>query len=303
MKIIDDIKSSVYNPAYYSEVVNKPFSYSFKYFLSLMGFLALIATVLFSFTALPDIIGFINGFESKALGYYPNELEVTIKDGKVSTNVEEPYLIKMPAEFKNINAVSNNKSAEAVPKPEEMENLLVIDTKSPLTVDLFRSYKTTALLGADSFIYYKGNGVVNIQSLSKVSDVVINKAKVSLIVGELMPYIKALPVILVPVVFIFMLAGLISSKLFYLVFGAFAIWLLAMIKNKKLKYIKAYQIGFHAITLGVILESTIFWFYPVLEFPFLFIIIMLIVVWINLKSFFAASDILVPPIAPPPAAN
>jgi hypothetical protein len=303
MKLIDDIKSSVYNPAFYSEVLNKPFSYSLKYLVSLMGLLALVATILFSIFTLPDIIKYINEFESRALSYYPGELEITIKDGKVTTNVTEPYFIKMPKEFKNTNSDFNNKSAETAPKADEMENLLVIDTKSPLTVDLFKGYKTAALLGADSFIYYKDNGVVNIQPLSQASDVVINKAKVSLIVGGLMPYIKALPVILVPVVFIVMLAGLILSKLFYLIFGAFLIWLLAMMKNKKLEYKKAYQIGLHAITLGVVLESTIFWFYPVLEFPFLFTILMLAVVWVNLKSFFAVSDIPVPPIAPPPTFN
>lgn len=303
MKFIDNIKSGVYNPAYYSEVVNKPFSYSFKYFLSLMGLLALIATVLFSFTALPDVIDFVNGFESKALGYYPGELEIVIKDGKVATNVQEPFFIKMPVELKDANKDLENKSAEAVPKPEEMENLLVIDTKSPLTVDLFKSYKTAALLGVDSFIYYKDNSVVNIQSLSQASDVVINKAKVSSLLGEFMPYIKALPIILVPIVFIGVLVGSTLGYLIYLIFGAFAIWLLAMIKNKKLKYAKAYQIGLHAITFGVILESTIFWFYPVLEFRFLFTILMLAVVWMNLKSFFAASDVSSTPIFSPPTLN
>jgi len=283
--------------------LKKPFSYSLKYFLALTGLLALIATILFSFETLPGIIDFVSGLESKVLGYYPSELEITIKNGKVTTNVEEPYFIKMPEEFKSASNDSENKPAETAPNPEEMENLLVIDTKSPLTVDLFKSYKTAALLGHDSLIYYKDSGVVNVQSLSKASDVVINKTQVSSVLSEFMPYIKALPIILVPIVFIGVLIGSILGYLVYLIFGALIIWILAMIKNKKLSYSKAYQIGLHAITLGVILESVVFRFYPNLEYPFLFTIIMLAVVWINLKLFFTASEVPVPPITPPPTFN
>lgn len=60
--------------------------------------------------------------------------------------------------------------------------------------------------------------------------------------------------------------------------------------KKDLGYGKSYQLGIHAITLGVILEATVFWFYPGLEFPFLFTFLMLGVIWANFKVMPCASD-------------
>jgi len=301
MKLINNIKSSIYNPGYYSEILNKPVSYSFKYFLSLAGLIALITTIIISFSALPKMNKFINEIGPNVLKYYPDNLEVTVRDGKVSTNVPEPYFIKIPAEFKNNGQGLGNKSTRTAPDITEMDNLLVIDTASPLTIDLFKSYKTLALLSRDSMAYYDNNAV-KIQSLDKTFNGIITKAKVSEAINKVMPYLKILPFVLVPIIFIFSFIGFVLGNLFYLIFGAFVIWVAAKIRNRKLGYGTAYQIGFHAITLGVILESTVFWFYPNLEFPFFFTILMLAIVWINLK-FSSVIDNLPPAPTEKPAAS
>lgn len=293
MKFIENIKSSIYNPAYYNEILNKPFSYSFRYFLSLAALIAIVSTIVFSFSTLPKMSKFINEIGSNVLKYYPDNLEVTVKNGKVSTNVPEPYFIKMPTEFKSEFQNPNDQKTKTSPDLSKIENMAVIDTASPLTIDLFRSYKTFVLVSRDSVAYYD-NSAVKIQPLSQGFDGIINKEKVSSSLNKVMPYLKILPLVLVPVILIFSFIGFILGNLFYLIFGAFVIWVAAKIRNRNLGYGKAYQIGFHAITLGVILEATVFWFYPNLEFPFLFTILMFAIVWINLK-FSSITD------NPPPA--
>jgi len=284
MQFLEKIKSSIYNPSYYNEILNKPFSYSLRYFLSLAGLIALIATITFSFSALPKMNKFINEIGPSVLKYYPDNLEVMVKNGKVSTNVQEPYFVKMPAEFKNAGQGIENKSTNTSSDLSKLDNLAVIDTKSPLTMDLFRNYNTLFLLSYDSIAYYDNNAI-KIQSLDKTFNGVVTKAKVSAALNEVKPFLKIIPLALLPIVLIFSFIGFIFGNLIYLIFGAFIIWLALKAMKRNLGYGKAYQIGLHAITLGVILEATIFYFYPSLEFPFFSTLLMLAIIWMNIKNF------------------
>lgn len=295
MEFLNNIKSSIYNPDYYKEILNKPFSYSLRYFLSLVAIIALISTITFSFLTLPMINKFINETAPKALNYYPDNLEITVKSGKVSSNVVEPYFIKLPSEIKSEVQGSKDYSTKTSPDLTKIDNLLVIDTASPLTVNLFQNYKTLVLLSGDSVAYYDNNAI-KIQSLDQSINGVVNKAKFSEVLDKIMPYLKVSPFLLLPIVFIFSFIGFIIGNLIYLIFGAFVIWLMFKIIKKNLEYGKAYQIGLHAITLGVILEFSVFWFFPQLEFPFLFTFFMLVVVWMNFKSFLSAEDNVPPPL-------
>lgn len=158
MQFLNNIKSSIYNPTYYSEILNKPFSYSFRYFLSLAVLIAIVTTIVFSFKTVPEISKVIRGIGPNVLKYYPDNLEITVKNGIVSTNVPEPYFIKMPVEFKSEVQPSNN-SVKTSPDLSKIENLFVIDTASSLTANLFYNYKTFVLISRDSVVYYDNNAV------------------------------------------------------------------------------------------------------------------------------------------------
>lgn len=99
MKIFAKIKDSIYNPEYYKDILQKPFSYSIKYFL----FFALIFALVF---AIPVSLKLIDGIKNisenspQLANYFPEELTIFIKDGKASTNVQEPYFIKIPNQWR-----------------------------------------------------------------------------------------------------------------------------------------------------------------------------------------------------------
>src|SRR4030042_4087478 len=156
MEFFKNIKASIYNPDYYRSVINKPFSYSLKYFFLFVLIVALVSMLLLSFTVVPKIKFLVNLFSEKILQYYPDELEITIKGGKASTNVKEPYFIKAPAEW----------SAVSGKKDPNVENILAIDTKNPFSVERFEDYKAYCYLAKESLACYDEHKQIKITLLS-----------------------------------------------------------------------------------------------------------------------------------------
>ena len=95
MKIFKNIKNSIYSPKFYKELLEKPFSFSFKYFAIFALTISLFVTIIFSVIYIPGIKFFIDEFGYNVIDYYPEELQVTIKNGQVFTNVQEPYFIQV----------------------------------------------------------------------------------------------------------------------------------------------------------------------------------------------------------------
>jgi len=268
MEFLKNIKNSIYNPEYYGNVLNKPFSYSLKYFLLFSFIIALLLTVHSSFSALPKIKSFLDIAGKKAVQYYPDELQITIKDGKASTNVNEPYFIKTPEDIK-----INN-----------IENLVVIDTKNVFSVAEFENYKTLLLLTNDSLIYREqNNNKMTIQSLSQIPNYTLNKQVLLSLFNKISPYLKsAYPLFIIAMLLFFF--SVLTFRLLYLLFAALLIWIIAKIKKIDIGYSKSYQLGLHLMTLAIIITQLMFLILPRVHIPFLFTIITLLMAIINLKA-------------------
>lgn len=99
---------------------------------------------------------------------YPQELEINITNGQVSTNVTEPYYVTVRQEaFENLFSLKHEDQ-----NTRSKIRLLAIDTKGK--ADEFERYQSMALLTETSFVYYKDNNV-NIYPLREVKDLTINK--------------------------------------------------------------------------------------------------------------------------------
>jgi hypothetical protein len=215
------------------------------------------------------------------LDYYPQELEITIKNGKVSTNVQEPYYIKIPTEWKN-NAPDNLEiNGQPTSQLADIDNLLVIDTKNPFSLEKLYAYRTVALLTSDSVVYISDNKI-EIQPLKNISDFRINKSQLVYLAGTIKPFTK----FVYPVVCLGIFVGqalLLLFKFVYLLVAALLIWLVVAIKKINLGYKKSYQLGLHLITLGVILEPIIY-LLGISTFPFAFTILLLLLALLNIKN-------------------
>ena len=183
MNIFSEIKNSIYGPKYYKEVLEKPFSYSFKYYVIFALLFALVFTTVATIRFIP-IVNLLSEKVPQLAGYFPQELAINIKNGKASTNVQEPYFVKMPQSFK---ADSN-----ARPNISDMKYLFVIDTKDKFDLDVFNSYKTYALLTADSIIYIDGNKKITISSFASVKDFTLNRDKVAGFINTIRPLFATL---------------------------------------------------------------------------------------------------------------
>lgn len=284
MKIFTKIKDSIYNPEYYKEVLQKPFSYSVKYFLLFALLFALVFSVVVTIKFIP-IVGLMSLKAPELANYFPQELTLTIKDGKASTNVSEPYFIKMPK------AISDNKSFDNedmmingndVKDIIRLENIVVIDTKNKFDIDRFESYKTAILITEDNIISLE-NGKVSIVSVSEVPDFVLNREKISSIVEKVKPFL----VYLYPIVFVGGLIGgyfMMLGKIFYLIFGALLIWATIAVMGLKIGYKKSYQLGLHLMTLPIIVIGILTIIPFNIIFPFLFSIILVLATAYNLRK-------------------
>lgn len=261
------IVDSIYNPAFYRQLLEKRFSYSLKYFLGLALLITIVSSAIFSISALAPINRFVASAGENIINFYPEELEVVINHGNVSTNVTEPFFISVPDSWRG--------SAEST-----IDNVLVIDTTNDFSLDRFYQYRTAAWLTKDSLIFLKDSGI-QIEPLNKIDNATINQAQVRSLVNRATPYLK----FVTPFIFLITLLAILSSfvgKLMYVCLFALIVLIIGKIKNISLTYQKAYQIGLHAITLGLIVNLLPSGF-PLLHIPFLFTLLATIVVAINLK--------------------
>ncbi|MFA6354767.1 MAG: DUF1189 family protein [Candidatus Paceibacterota bacterium] len=271
MKLFTNFKNSVYSPKFYSELKTKPFSFSFKYYFSLSLVLSIILAFIFSYNLIPVVHSFLDKFTSEAVSSFPAELKIDIKNGQATSNVVEPYFIKIPNSLKAASLGDN--------KPV-IENLIVIDTKNDFTVDKFKSYNTATWLTKDAIIIGPNDEDLRVTSLQSVPDITIDKSFVITLVDRLKPLTNWLSPVLVFGSFIIAFL-LFLVKLIYAFLMTLFVMAIGKIKKVKLNYWDSYRIVLHAMSLSLIFYVLGFIFFP--RVIFLFSIILLVVVWLNLK--------------------
>ena len=276
--IFQKIKDSIYNPEFYREIRNEKFGRAFAYYYKLAFWIALISTIFFGFTLGPRLSGFLEMLNEKVLTAYPAGLEVTIKDGHASTNQATPTIIPLPVT--EIPAKIDSRDNQM---PANLENFLVIDTTQPFTLEMFKNYQTIALLTADSLVSYDRGQAVTIRSLQNWPSFVINQGNLTTWSTSLKSVASRwlLPLVLVG---IFLLVFFIATfALAYLLVASLLVYLVAIIRQNRLTYSQAYRVSLHAITLPVIISMFDLLLPSFTLPPFLFTLILLLVVAVNLK--------------------
>jgi len=267
MKILKQLRDSIYSPKYYRELLNQPLSYSIKYVFKLAFIFALLMVVKFSAVSLPEMISVINSIGPGVINSYPQELEISVKKGNVFTNVEEPYSIITP------NSWNNGKNKEKIP-----ENLITIDTKSDPNPDNLKKYDTLVLITEKYLVYRDDTGKITTESLENMPDMVINKDSVSQFSQKYSPYLNLLIPLVILVLFVFAFFVVIF-RMVYLLIAALFIWLIARVKKVDLGYSKSYQLGMHLMTAPLLITSLF-----TINFPLIFTTLLLILAAVNIST-------------------
>jgi hypothetical protein len=240
MSILKEIKNSLSNPDYYRDLIDVPFGKSLKYYAALVMLISIIVTIVGSALIIPIFNRLAFSLKETVLSSYPDDLQISIDKGTVKTNVPEPYTFSVPSAYQS----------EAL----NTKNLLVIDTASEGSPETLESYDTLVLLAKDRVVYKENpsaNGGVIIRILDKNMNLVLNKLSVSKFFTSIEPYYKYITPIIVLGIFMGVVLVMLGAML-YLLFIALIVWLVAMLNNWKISYLKAYQLSLHFATIGFI---------------------------------------------------
>lgn len=242
-------QKSLLDLSYYKDIVKTSYWFSFKY----LFFLLTILTIARSFqlgleygkvrNRIPE---YIQIAKQELTALYPSELELRISNGKLYTNVEEPYVLDFPARFGDMDG----------------KHLLVIDTlASPAA---YKEYNTLVLATREVLIYpdrQQGNRTTTqMYFFSDIKrSVYVDHTVYTKMINTLNPLFEKLPrVIEITVIALLILLPLFgglfwtSGVLFGLLFLTVTVWIMAKIMRVTLGYKTLYRLGMHGVTWSIL---------------------------------------------------
>ncbi|HYC83460.1 MAG TPA: DUF1189 family protein, partial [Candidatus Paceibacterota bacterium] len=273
MNLIKEIEHSVFGPEYYAQVLERPLSFSVRYYLAFALLLALVMTAVLSFALVPQLYVLLDRYGGDIVSVFPEGVTLTVKDGILSSNKKGTIVVPLPESRKVAG--------------EEFMNLAVINPAADFKADDLLKQKALIVIDKDEMLYQSEGERVVVQSLKHTPDVVISRASVTEFFSQIRPMIKVLMPLMVIVIFVLFLAVL-ALNFVYLLFGALLIMLVSRWRGLRLGYRKAYQVGLHTVTASVLFEYLTFMFWPSFwNNPYFVVIpslIVMTVAWLNLRS-------------------
>lgn len=256
---------SISDFSYYSDILKSRFSFSLKYLLFLVFLVSLVPTLTVGYQmamVLPKVPNFVSEAQRVLDNLYPKELILTIDNGKIKTNVKEPYYI----DFEALTAF--NTELDSRNKPTATGHLITIDTKA--TVTDYPKYNTAILIGSDFVVTpddrsstrdLGGYQVFPLSEANMTEKVVIDKKVYDEMVVVIKPYFAYIPGLLYAVIAFTVLLGpvllavfTLAWKLFYLLIMSLVLLVVAKLMKKDLEYAEIYRFGMHGLTLPIVIS-------------------------------------------------
>lgn len=227
-------------PAYYADILKVSLWFSLKFYL-VFWFAFSLATCL---VVVPRVLTVVNNaitvIPAELVKLYPAELEITINNGRVSTNVVEPYYYP----FSNFEDIMQNISDRILgATTANYDYLFVIDTQA--SIDTFENLNSYALLTADHFVYYNDKGNVEIVSLKNIADFTLNRQIIDSFINKIQPYLLYIPSLVGALIVIGIFLFIAWSQLIYIMLFTCLTWLIAQLISMKLTYMKSFQLTVH----------------------------------------------------------
>ena len=204
--------------------------------------------------ARPAIGHFVESVKREVPALYPEELVLTLSGNTLSTNVEEPYSIALPASWK-----------PDVPEDADLpQHLLTIDTNAH--IEDFESYDSFVLATKTVIVMADREKGYRVMKLERLSDergtaTVMDRALYLKMVEQGFAVLSHLPLLLAifGVLFLFlfpftMAGSLLLWMLFYLLLATLFVWILAKIMKSPLGYKELYRLGVFALTLPILIS-------------------------------------------------
>lgn len=265
---LTNIGRSAYDVSFYNEPARKKWASANRHLYGVLWLTSLLTTLTvaaFFVAMLPTFRSWIQTAKTDLPALFPPELVVTIKDGEVGTNMEEPYVIEFPERWKSVMDDDGPESEAA----KTFKYLVTIDTKAH--VEDYESYESVMLVTKTAVVYpskvgtsanLDGETKTTIQTsfmmLNNAEDTVIDKEYYDGIVAKIIPFFTYFPAIIFSIitmailVFPFVAAGFrLLGYFVYLLPAAGVLWLFAWLLGMKRGYQELYRLSLYGLTLPV----------------------------------------------------
>lgn len=285
---IEKMKSWFYRPTFFREQ-----QFTLGQAMKFYSLTILVVTLLFSLTCIPRMSRLFHSPEwshelSIIHGLYPDDLEVTINHGALSTNSDTPVVIPIPVEWadewmKQERCDETQCDFKNIPLPA---NLIVIDTQGTVSPESLRAAKTLILFSAHEVGFQNPErGEIRIYNLdrSELRDrFTLTKDVYSFWTDRLSYLIRKLLSILILFLPFLLYIGLWIGHLLYALLGTLIVWFAASIRGHHLTYGRAYLSTLYLfptpfVAMSVMTLSSI-------HIPLLFAVILLLAALANFEK-------------------
>jgi hypothetical protein len=250
-----DVKNTFYNKDLYANVEKIGLAHPFWLFFKL----SMISAVIVVLALLPTALGFVKDASTfTSRDYFPSELELTIKDGKATTNLtSEPYYV-------------GNEILHEEYRFAESENLILINTKENLTLEDVSEENVFLIVSRSSFIF-KDKDELRVMPYASIfeEEVVINKTNTEAFVNAIVDKLY----IALTLISIFGVVFLTISNLFVWLAITLVLSLIAVVisktRNLGLNYGGIYKISMYACVPAIIFDTLTDLTIGIMSFSFL----------------------------------
>ncbi|HLP43736.1 MAG TPA: DUF1189 family protein [Candidatus Nanoarchaeia archaeon] len=263
-----DVKDSFYNPTFYSNLASRKVSNAILFLLAVTAISIFVLTINIVVQVIPEIKK-INPTEFVE-NVYPEGLEIKIKDGIASSNVEEPYVI-------------SNKDIDSHDTSEE--NLITIYTqKEDISLNEIESLNSLVVLTQTDLVAEKSDGELRIFSLEGVKDFTINKENVSNILNKLLKWLPLFLVLVVVFGWALVTTFSFAATLVILFLLALIPFFVAKLKKQALSYKQSYITALFMMAPVIILETFLTIIFAA-TLPFwATLLILVLLAWLNIRK-------------------
>ncbi len=248
-------KRSLFDLKYYRDVASAKFSFSLKYLWFLVFIFFVIKTIGLVGAYIhnrPQITPAVNQVISYAQGFYPEELELKVENGQLSTNVKEPYYIQFDRNLRG----------------GDSRHFVIIDTQG--SIEDYPKYNTYVLATRNALVYPSKFRDSQISQTSVFyfrdlkSGFSFDRNEYDFLIDNVRPYAARAVYFVDWFVSIGLLFFLFFGSLFWtiailigLLALTFVVWLVSLLLKKPYGYGDLYKMGMHAVTWPIVFGEAV----------------------------------------------
>jgi hypothetical protein len=269
-RFFSDLVESIRSVDFYDRLARE------ERFSRALGHFALFVLIVSILASIPPIVQYgrmisdpekLGTVRSVVLDTYPDELELRIDGGIASSNVEEPYLIPFPDSWN-------------VEETGDMEALVLVDTRGPLSLDAFREYDVPIVIGQTEVGFMEEDGGIQVRrfdEFEEAGEMVINEQVIARTLDTGIPILRPIAwglLLSLPLLFF---SSLFLGYLVYLLFGALLVLVVANIRGASYSYAQSYRASLSLVRIPMLYGVlTSVWFFPEYRIPFLVSILLVV---------------------------